>query len=109
MMKGNVGSIDEFFWMLANKGRPKSVTDISRLKEMLFVYSVCGRQFIVLLIRKSQQRGGWRLTEYDPGRQEFTEMGLKEQELPSHQKGECGVDLCKYFKRTSSIQITPEC
>lgn len=49
------------------------------------------------------------MTEHDPGRQEFTEMGLKEQELPSHQKGERGVDLCKYFKRASSIQITPEC
>lgn len=43
MMKGNVGFIDEFFWMFVNKGRLKSVIDILRLKEMLFVYLVCGR------------------------------------------------------------------
>ena len=111
-MKGNVRSVDEVFCCLPTKGRPKSVTDISRLKEMSFVYSVCGEWFFcvcVLLIRKSQQRGGWWLTEYDPGRQAFIEMGLKEQELPSHQKEARGADLCKYFKRASSIQITPEC
>lgn len=51
------------------------------------------------------------MTECDPGRQEFIEVGLKAQELPSHKKkkGERGVDICKYFKRATNIQITPQC
>lgn len=50
------------------------------------------------------------MTEHDPGRQEFTGMGQKAQELPSHHKGgERGVDICKYFKRATIIQITPQC
>lgn len=50
------------------------------------------------------------MTECDPGRLEFTEMGQKAQELPSHHKEkECGMDICKYFKRATIVQITPQC
>lgn len=50
------------------------------------------------------------MTECDPGRQEFTEMGQKAQELPSHHnEKEYGMDICKYFKRATIVQITPQC
>lgn len=49
------------------------------------------------------------MAECDPGRQESTEMGQKAQEPPSHHKEEeCGMDICKYFKRATIVQITPQ-
>lgn len=49
------------------------------------------------------------MTEHDPGRQEFTGMGQKAQNFPLIRKENVGVDICKYFKRATIIQITLQC